>query len=226
MRALLFGSIGAVVETSELQRAAFNAAFRAHGVPIQWDREGYISLLATSGGRNRIASEAEKAGVTVDADQIHRTKTERFHEALRTEGLSVRRGVSESLRAAKELDVRTAFVSTTNPATIDLLFEHVSGVSRDDFDVVSSSQDGYRQKPSPDAYVQVLNRLRVAAEDAVAVEDNAPGLQAASAAGVPTIAFLGENTSGQDASGSDWTASRDVFPVVLGALTAARSRAA
>jgi hypothetical protein len=53
--ALLFGSISTVADTSELQRAAFNRAFAEHGLDWTWDRDDYRAMLATSGGRSRIA---------------------------------------------------------------------------------------------------------------------------------------------------------------------------
>ena len=45
MSAVLFGSIGSVVETSEVQRAAFNEAFQKHGLDWQWTRDEYQALL-------------------------------------------------------------------------------------------------------------------------------------------------------------------------------------
>ena len=39
MSAILFGSISTLADTSEMQRAAFNEAFRAHGLDWSWSRE-------------------------------------------------------------------------------------------------------------------------------------------------------------------------------------------
>lgn len=50
MTALLFGSIGTIADTSELQREAFNAAFLRHGLDWSWDRATYRALLTTAGG--------------------------------------------------------------------------------------------------------------------------------------------------------------------------------
>jgi phosphoglycolate phosphatase-like HAD superfamily hydrolase len=61
MPAVLFGSIGALADTSELQREAFNDAFRAHGLDWTWSRDEYQQLLAESGGEQRIAAYAESA---------------------------------------------------------------------------------------------------------------------------------------------------------------------
>ena len=59
MTAVLFGSIGALADTSELQREAFNEAFRAHGLDWNWSQDEYQRLLAESGGEQRIAAYAE-----------------------------------------------------------------------------------------------------------------------------------------------------------------------
>ena len=54
MPAILFGSIGTIADTSELQRQAFNKAFALHNLEWQWSRTEYISLLEKSGGTCRI----------------------------------------------------------------------------------------------------------------------------------------------------------------------------
>ncbi|MEM1317255.1 MAG: haloacid dehalogenase, partial [Pseudomonadota bacterium] len=60
--AILFGSIGTLVETSEHQRHAFNRAFRDSGLDWNWDQPTYRDLLAVSGGQNRIRLYAERRG--------------------------------------------------------------------------------------------------------------------------------------------------------------------
>lgn len=50
MSAVLFGSISTIADTSELQRQAFNQAFRIHGLDWDWNREDYRGMLAASGG--------------------------------------------------------------------------------------------------------------------------------------------------------------------------------
>ena len=96
-KALIFGSIGTLVETSELQREAFNAAFREAGLDWDWDREAYRSMLKQSGGRKRIAQYARERGVSVDADALHARKTELFDARIREHGLDLRAGVAEIL---------------------------------------------------------------------------------------------------------------------------------
>jgi len=54
--AILFGSIGTLVDTSGLQRKAFNQAFESHRLGWHWNREQYINMLEESGGQQRIES--------------------------------------------------------------------------------------------------------------------------------------------------------------------------
>lgn len=53
-------------------------------------------------------------------------------------------------------------------------------------------------KPDKAPYVWALEQLGERPGDCVAVEDNAYGVQAAKAAGVPVVAFPGANTSDHD----------------------------
>ena len=68
LKAVIFGAIGTIAETSDLQRQAFNAAFKATGLDWNWNPEVYRDLLNINGGQNRIASyrdaDSTLAGVT------------------------------------------------------------------------------------------------------------------------------------------------------------------
>ena len=44
MKAILFGSIGTLIETSDIQRESFNEAFKEAGLDWYWDEED-LSLI-------------------------------------------------------------------------------------------------------------------------------------------------------------------------------------
>ena len=54
MKAILFGSIGTLVETSEIQRKSYNLAFEKVGVDWYWNTATYCNLLTEPGGIKRI----------------------------------------------------------------------------------------------------------------------------------------------------------------------------
>lgn len=102
MKAIFFGSIGSVVETSEIQRKAFNSAFKAFCLDWHWDQQTYRKLLGASGSKKRIADYAQARGCDVDATAIHRLKTELFREWLWNDGFKLRDGEVDVLNLAAE----------------------------------------------------------------------------------------------------------------------------
>ena len=98
-KSLLFGSIGTIIETSELQRESFNEAFKEAGLYWYWDQEDYRLLLKQSGGTKRIEDFAEKNNTTVEAKKIREKKTHIFNQKLMTEKLMPREGVIDAAAA-------------------------------------------------------------------------------------------------------------------------------
>ena len=198
MSALMFGSISTVADTSELQRAAFNEAFTRHGLEWAWDREQYRAMLGSAGGEARIAEYARVQGLTVDAAAVHDTKSQIFRDSLRTASVQARPGVVETIRAAKQAGTKVALVTTTSPQNTSALLAALSpALSADDFDLVVDAAAVATPKPDRAAYDHALHTLHEHAADCVAIEDNADGVRAATAAGVPCVAFPNANTATQ-----------------------------
>jgi HAD superfamily hydrolase (TIGR01509 family) len=191
-KALFFGAIGTLAETSELQRRAHNAAFAQAGLDWTWNRDRYRDLLRDPGGTRRIAAEARRREVAVDAEAIHRRKVANFRDIVRTEGLTPRPGVLETLDRARGQGLCVGWVTTTGRDTVDLMLEGFGGaISAATFDFICDARDVGRPKPAPDIYLLALARAGVAAQGARAVEDTPESAAAAVAAGLPTFATPG-----------------------------------
>ncbi|ANY08866.1 HAD family hydrolase [Pseudonocardia sp. HH130630-07] len=199
MPAILFGSIGTLADTSEIQRAAFNSAFERHGLDWHWDREDYVSMLGSSGGAQRIADHAERSGEQVDADAVHATKSEIFRENLVAGGASPRPGVVTAVRNARRDGIHVALVTTTSPDNVRAVLDALAPDLRaEDFDLVVDATTVQAPKPDPAAYRHALTSLQETPGGCVAVEDNLGGVDAAVAAGLRVIAFPNANTTGHD----------------------------
>jgi len=204
MSAILFGSIGTLVETSEVQRAAFNAAFQQHHLDWNWSRDQYQKLLASSGGRHRIDAYASSVGQSVDAADVHRTKSLIFQRSLRDGALQTRDGVTEIIREAKRRGIQVAFVTTTSRENVDALLTSISKAVRPaDFDLIVDVTQVESPKPSPSCYQFAVARLGEQVGRCVAIEDNPDGVAAAKAAGLPCVAFPVTNTSSHDYASAD-----------------------
>src|ERR1700761_4158824 len=203
MPALLLGSISAVADTSELQRQAFNQAFKEHGLDWSWDQDQYRAMLSESGGQARIAAYAQSRGQSVDAQAVHETKSRIFQEDLAKGGLTPRPGVVDAVQGVKGNGWKVGFVTTTSPANVAALREALSPqLSASDFDVIVDATSVPQAKPDKAAYVFALQQLGQVPGECVAVEDNVGGFQAALAAGVSRVAFPNENTAGDDFTGA------------------------
>lgn len=155
--AVLFGSISSLADTSELQREAFNRAFREHGLDWAWNSEDYRALLTGSGGQQRIADQARATGTDVDAGAVHATKSALFQKALVDNGIAPRAGVAETVRAAREQGLSVALVTTTSPENVAALLTGLGdalGVA--DFDLVVSSSQVSTPKPDGAVYTYAL----------------------------------------------------------------------
>jgi HAD superfamily hydrolase (TIGR01509 family) len=199
MPAVLFGSIGTLADTSELQRAAFNEAFAEHGLDWEWSREEYRELLTSSGGRQRIADYAGSRGEQVDAEAVHRTKSEIYQRKLEQTAVTARPGVAETIDQARQDGLKLALVTTTSRDNLRALGRALAPtIDFDRFDLLVDLEDVAQSKPAPDAYEFALERLGESPDGVVAIEDNVGGLQAARAAGLTCVAFPGENNAGHD----------------------------
>ena len=100
-KAILIGAIGSLSETSDLQRRAFNAAFRDMDLDWNWSQSNYIELLKTPGGRKRIEKVAGEQGVEVDAPKVHAAKVDHFERLVRQEGIQPRPGILAMIAKSK-----------------------------------------------------------------------------------------------------------------------------
>ena len=195
MPAILFGSIGTIADTSELQRQAFNKAFALHNLEWQWSRAEYISLLEKSGGTHRIEDYARSMGQSVDAPAIHHSKSEIFQKALHEEPLVARPGVVDVMQKAKQNHLKLALVTGTSRQNVLSILEVLRHeIDANDFDVVVNSSKVQHPKPAKDAYEFALRELNEMPHNCVAIENNIDGLISAKSAGLACIAFPDENT--------------------------------
>lgn len=204
MPAVLFGSIGTVAETSELQRKAFNDAFEAHGLDWNWSQDEYRDLLRESGGESRIAAYAENRGEEVDAGAVYETKSDLFRQALADAGPAPRDGVAQTIADARRDGFKVALVTTTSKENVDALGDAVRPeIELDGFDLVVDKSDVERPKPDAAVYEFALAQLGEDPSACVAIENNLDGVSAAKAAGIACVAYPGEDNSGHDFAAAD-----------------------
>lgn len=205
--ALFLGSIGAVMETSDIQRRAYNRAMAEMGLDWTWSRETYRALLAQSGGRDRLALLSAATGAALSDDTIaaiHARKTVFACAEIRETKPPLRPGVAALVDAALSAGVAVAWVTSTFAQNTAAVIDAAKGgLPAERFATIIHRDDVARGKPDPEAYRLALARCGVAAPAATALEDTAASLRAAKAAGVWTAVTPGLLTDDQDVFEAD-----------------------
>ena len=199
---LMFGAIGVLMETSDIQRRAYNQALKEAGLGWEWSREVYAELLNQSGGQERLSLLVAATGAGLSAAQIeaiHARKTVIACQEMVSRRVRLRPGVVELIQLAKSRGMKLAFVTTTYQPNIDAIFEAAGDMLRADaFDYIASRSRVVHGKPHPEAYLAALAHFGAGPDTALAIEDTAVSVMSAKRAGLLVVATPGEITAGQD----------------------------
>ena len=192
-KAVLFGSIGTIIETSDLQRKAFNQAFKRNNLNWLWTKKIYKDLLNKSGGKDRISNYAFQKKVSVDAERLRNLKTKIFNEYLKKKKLKPRPGVKQLVNDCKKKGIKLALVtSTTNDNINSIFFCLKKSLNKKDFDFIGNSKIIKKPKPFPDIYKFALKNLKLKANQCIAIEDSQESLNSAIRANIKCLIFPGE----------------------------------
>ncbi|MCC6707286.1 MAG: HAD-IA family hydrolase [Gammaproteobacteria bacterium] len=211
LKALVFDVDGTLADTEEIHRAAYNAAFVAHGMSWYWTHQRYAALLAISGGQERLRyairsqrmSHAERRRLLNLVPALHGTKTRFYREFVAAGRVHLRPGIARLIGEARAAGVELALVSSTTPANIDaLLNANLGHDARGWFRVVTGGAEVAQRKPAPDIFKRALADLDQPAAHCVAFEDTAAGVAAAAAAGLFTVGLPNAWSAGHSLRGA------------------------
>lgn len=212
LHALIFDVDGTLADTErDGHRVAFNLAFAEHGLDWNWDEVLYGELLTVTGGKERIRYFAERYApdFVIRPDfpalvaALHATKTGHYVRLVDSGQLPLRPGVSRLIDEARASGLRLAIATTTTSENVAaLLRAAMAPDAMNWFEVIGAGDVVPAKKPAPDIYDWVLERLGLAPDECLALEDSENGLAASLGAGIPTLITENAYTRGQDFSGA------------------------
>ena len=135
LQALLFDCDGVLVDTErDGHRVAFNKAFAAKGLAVNWSVERYRELLHTAGGKERMRRHFNETDWPVPEVQrdafimdLHRLKTDMFMELIAEGQLTLRPGIARIMEAAIKAGVTLAVCSTSNERAVQTIVDVLLG---------------------------------------------------------------------------------------------------
>jgi HAD superfamily hydrolase (TIGR01509 family) len=176
---------GTIVDTEPYWIAAEHALVEAHGGT--WSHDQAMQLVGQS--LTFSAGLLQQAGVELEIREISDTLTAQVISSVQQE-VPWRPGARELLEELHLAGVRCALVTMSEGP---LAREVVANLPRPDFDVVVTGDTVSQGKPHPEAYLTAVELLQQNDPDlgihhCVALEDSVPGVAAAVASGVATVA--------------------------------------
>ena len=181
-RAVVFDMDGLLLDTEILWHRAEVELFRRRGTEFSW--EDKMQVIGTSFAftadyfADRLGLPREQGPGLVEE------MLGLMHEHLR-EQVEGRPGAVELVERLRGR-TRLGLASNSPRALVDTAL--ATARITDAFDTIVTSDDVMQPKPAPDLYLLACERLGVAPQEALALEDSASGVAAAKAAGLTCIA--------------------------------------
>jgi HAD superfamily hydrolase (TIGR01509 family) len=201
VRAFLFDFDGLLLDTELASRTGWQLLYREHGHELPTDL--WATLVGTTHAPwNPMEHLEELVGEPLDRDALNERR--RTHELTLIEAEELRPGIAEYLAAARLHGLKRAIVSSSTRRWVDMHLERLEEAVGWDA-ICTADGDPARAKPAPVLYLEALELLDVAADEAVAFEDSPNGVLAAKAAGVFCVAVPNEVTRdlGLEEAGAD-----------------------
>lgn len=181
--AVLFDLDGTLVDTEPLYYEATRRLLARHGAPdLDWAQfAGFIGV----GTRETLEILAARSSLATPVDALLAEQDTLYLDLLRSsvEVFPQMRKFVERVHAA---GVPMAVASGSTVEAIGAALEH--GGLGEFFTVTVSAEEVAAGKPQPDVFLEAARRLGVAARECAVIEDSAPGVAAAHAAGMRCLA--------------------------------------
>lgn len=178
LKALLFDMDGTMIDSDPIHIAVFIEFLAVFGVRLT-----EAEYMANMHGRQNVDIFRE---ILPDADPhaLDKAKEAAYRTRLGPDTQPMP-GLRDLLAFAEREGLKTAVVTNACRENVEKVLS-VFGMS-DRFDAISLGDDCEHGKPHPEAYLNALAALGLAADEALAFEDSPSGIRAATGAGIPTI---------------------------------------
>jgi len=183
--AVIFDFDGVVLDSENAEYESHRRIYERCGVQLSVEEWcGAIGVWKEGHDDQHFDRLREQASSTPEREAYHEERRRIFRSLVPAEPM---RGIRELLLALQTAAVPTAIASTAPSRWVVPSAERI-GV-RQLFHTVVTGDDVARRKPAPDVYLEAARRLGADPARSIAIEDSSPGIAAARAAGMKTVAI-------------------------------------
>ncbi len=198
IEAVIFDMDGVLVDTEEFICEAAMKYFAELGVTVK--AEDFLDFVGM--GENRyIGGVAEKYGVEIEITSA-KTRTYEIYDEIVRGRIDPLDGVMDFLARCKTLGLKTAVATSADRTKMEINLREM-GLSEQSFNACVNGLEVEKKKPHPDIFLFAAERIGVAPQNALVVEDAISGVAAAKAAGSKCLALM-TSFSAEQLGGADW----------------------
>lgn len=182
LKALLFDFDGTILDTEDAEYRTWQEVYARYGQSLALST--WANVVGTAGGGfDPVAHLEQLTGQKLPHQEIRHRRRER--DRALTDAMDARPGVRALIAQAEAAGVALAIASSSQHGWVERHLRRLGLI--DAFTTICCSDDTGRGKPDPAVYLLALERLGIAASEAVAVEDSPNGALAAARAGVACL---------------------------------------
>jgi HAD superfamily hydrolase (TIGR01509 family) len=196
LKAVLFDIDGTLVDSNDAHAAAWVQAFTEYNIAVDPAR---VRRCIGMGGDKLMP---EVSGIEEDSPQGSRISERRgqiFREQFLPK-LEAFRDADHLVAAVKQRQLTAVAASSASEEDLEALLKIAKAEAL--MDDATSSDDAEDSKPAPDIIVAALQRARAKPHEAIMIGDTPYDIEAATRAGVETIAFRSGGWSDEDLKGA------------------------
>jgi HAD superfamily hydrolase (TIGR01509 family) len=199
IRAVIFDMDGLIIDTEWPDYQSWQELYASHGHELtlaEW--VPYVGLWGPP--LDLLGRLTALIGDGADPAALRARRRARCDELVR-EAMTPMAGYHPLMERLTTEGYRRGLASTSSRDWVDFVVEGL-GV-RLQFEAIIAGDEVAARKPAPDVYLRAAERLGVPPAECVALEDSAPGIASAKAAGMACIAIPNRVTVHHDLSAAD-----------------------
>ncbi|MEO0414699.1 MAG: HAD family phosphatase [Verrucomicrobiota bacterium] len=178
----VFDCDGTIVDSMPLHFLAWTASFEHHQAPWKWsDAEFYDNAGVPD--REIVAGLNEKYGASIDANSVHDFKLDWYMEHM--DQLTAVEPVADIVRQFHAEGRKISIGTGSDLSLVEPSLRHIG--MWEYFEIIVTPADVERGKPAPDMFLLAAEKMGVAPEKCLVLEDGQAGIKAADAAGMASV---------------------------------------
>ena len=195
--AIVFDFDGVVLDTETPLYSSWEEMYSRHGVHL--DLEMFATYIGGADYFDFHLDLEKQTGLSFDRQSLMEERRAMYREHVA--GNTILPGVQDYLSEARASGFRIGLASNSDIGWVSSNLRELGLYEK--FDVLKTRDDVVNVKPDPEIYLAALHELKTDPDHAIAIEDSASGVAAATSAGLFTVAVPNPVTKFHNLSKAD-----------------------